>query len=664
MNFQMALTGEAGYVHRDNLADHNDYKFRICPGYMLNHILHAINQEISGENAKNVATEITRFHRIQVSPHFREAAEWCNHTLREYGLSSEILQYEADGEKMYWSYCFPEEWSVESGTLVIDGDVWAQFRDKKISIIQRSHPIDVEAEIVMVSTDDERAFDEVKGKIVYSPLTLEKIKDQALHHGAVGIITSGIREITMRTRLDIPEATHYFSFWGERGSGFILSPKEGEKLEKLLETKSVKGKMIIRSSLYPGYMEVVNAFIPGKTEEEVLIVAHLCHPQPSANDNASGSGALMEVARALQTLIDTHRLDQPRRGIRFLLVPEISGTVTYLASRQGDLNSIIAALNLDMVGENQDLCNSPLLLERTPDAMPSFVNDVAELILEELTQEIGNLAGTSKYASFKHAVTPFSGGSDHFVLSDPSVGVPCPMIIHWPDLFYHCSLDTPDKLDAMELDRVGLLTAAYAYFIASAGEPEARWLATLVCEKAKERIIKEVRNILTTPDVKSENQEPPTEDRPTPHEMLDYILEREVHALQSIQNLSPIDTRSLEDELRDMVETEKQKLPRVERKREEKELGWIPRRKYPGPISTRKVLLELPYEEKRAYEKRLQDFSDGRIMGTLAIYWTDGRRTLSEIHRMVRREMGKSSLDFLMWYFEFLHTQGLIELQK
>jgi hypothetical protein len=631
---------------------------------MFNHILHTVSQEISGENAKNVASEITRFHRIQVSPHYREAAEWCNHTLREYGLYSEVLQYEADGKKMYWSYCFPEEWAIESGTLEIDGSVWAQFRDKKISIIQRSHPVDVEADIVMVDTDDEQAFEGVKGKIVYSPLTLEKIKDQALHHGAVGIITSGIREITMRTRLDIPEATHYFSFWGEKGSGFILSPKEGQKLEKLLKQKSLKGKMTIRSSLYPGYMEVVNAFIPGKTDEEVLIVAHLCHPQPSANDNASGSGALMEVARALQELISTRRLDQPRRGIRFLLVPEISGTVTYLASRQESLRSIIAALNLDMVGENQDLCKSPLLLERTPDAMPSFVNDVAELIFEELTQEIGNLAGTSQYASFKHAVTPFSGGSDHFVLSDPTVGIPCPMIIHWPDLFYHCSLDTPDKLDAAELERVGLLTATYAYFIASAGEPEAQWLATMVCEKAKERIIKTVREILTAPDIEPDAKETPTEDHPTPREMLDYVFKREIKALQSIQNLAPVNTRPLEDELKEMVETETKKLPPVERKMGGKECGWIPKRKYPGPISMRKVLLELPYEEKRAYEKQLQDYADSRVMGTLAIYWTDGKRTLSDINRLVGKEIGKSSLDFLMWYFEYLHTHGLIELQK
>lgn len=631
---------------------------------MFKHILDIVSAEISGENAKNLATEITRFHRIQVSPHFREAAAWCQNKLIGYGLQSNVLEYVADGKTMYWSFCLPEEWSIEDATLEIDGTVWAQYRDKKISLIQRSHPIDAEAEIVHVETDDEEAFRDVKGKIVHSPLSLEKIKDLALHYGAVGILTSGIREITMRTRLDIPDAVHYFSFWGEKGSGFILSPRQGEKLKEMLREKPVKAKMVIRSSLYPGYQEVVEAFIPGETAEEVMVVAHLCHPQPSANDNASGSGALMEVARTLSTLIEKGDLKKPKRGIRFLLVPEMHGTVTYLASNEDKIPRIVAAINLDMVGENQDLCKSPLLIERTPDAAPSFVNALAEIILEELTCEIGNFSDTSKYASFKHAVTPFSGGSDHYILSDPSVGIPCPMIIHWPDLFYHCSLDTPDKIDPVELERVGRLTATYAYFIAAAGEEEAQWLALMVCEKGKERIIRKVREILTDirerGNTKKEKEEKEEID---PKSLLDYLLSQEVLALHSVKKLADINTEPLERELEQFISTEKEKVPAITKKEAEK-CNWIPRRNYRGPVSTRKVLLELPFEERYAYEKKKDEFKDSRVLETLAVYWADGERTLSQIDNLIRMEIGRSSLEFLKWYFEFLEKHGFVRLSR
>jgi aminopeptidase YwaD len=634
---------------------------------MFKHIFETVGKEISGENAKNLATEVTRFHRIQVSPHFREAAEWCQNQLTKYGLHCAVHQFKADGKTTYWTSLLPQEWRIESATLEIDGTIWADFRDKKVSLIQRSHPIAVEAELVHVETDDEEAFRAVKGKIVHSPLPLESIKDFALHYGALGIITSGIREITMRTRIDVPDAVHYFSFWGEKGSGFVLSPRQGEKLKNLIKEKGKKeepvtAKMVIKSELYPGFMEVVDAFIPGKTDEEVLIVAHLCHPQPSANDNASGDGALMEVARTLQKLINDGKLEEPKRGIRFLLVPEMHGTIAYLASNEEKIPSIVAGMNLDMVGENQDLCKSPLLLERTPDAMPSFINDLAEVIFEELTYEIGNLSGTSRYASFKHAVTPFSGGSDHYILSDPSVDIPCPMIIHWPDLFYHSSLDTPEKLDPVELERVGKLTSTYAYFIANAGEKEAEWLAVMICEKSKERISKKVREILTNMSEKREEKEA-GEEKIDYHGFLDYLLERMILTLQSVKKLADISIESLEKELRQFVSVEKEKISYS--KPEEKEAcSWIPVRKYRGPISVRKTLLELPFEERRTYEEKQKECEDSRLLGTLAVYWSDGKRTLSEIDRLITYEIGRSSLDYLKWYFEFLETHNLITLQR
>ena len=643
------------------LLNQKDYKSHPVSTFMFKNIFNTISTEISGESAKNFATGVTQFHRIQVSPHFREAAEWCQDQLRECGLNADILEFPADEKTMYWSYCLPEEWKCENATLEIDGKIWAQFRDKKISLIQRSHPINIEAEIVHIDTDNEEAFKNVEGKIVHSPLSLEKFKDFALHYKAAGIISSGIREITMRTRLDVPEAIHYFSFWGEKGSGFILSPRQGENLKRMLKNKSLKAKMVINSTLYPGNLEVVDAFIPGETDEEVLVVAHLCHPQPSANDNASGCGALMEVARCLQALIDKKKLEKPKRGIRFLLVPEIYGTAAYLASNEQKIPHFTAAINLDMVGENQDVCKSPLLVERTPDALPSFVNDLAEIILEELTREIGNLSNTSKYASFKHAVTPFSGGSDHFILSDPTVGVPCPMIIHWPDMFYHCSLDTPDKMDPVELGRVTTLTATYTYFIATATKKEAEWLALMVCEKAKERVLQKVRDILT--DSGESDTGDTGNNTVNPHDLLDYILNREIAALNSVKKLAPIDTASLEQELTQFAETEKGKIPAV-KEEPQKVCTWVPKRIFKGPISTRKVMLDISYEEKKAFEEKQKKYKDSRVISNLAVYWADGKRNLSDINQLVKMEIGRSSLEYLKLYFEFLEEHNLIELQK
>ena len=79
-----------------------------------------------------------------------------------------------------------------------------------------------------------------------------------------------------------------------------------------------------------------------------------------------------------------------------------------------------------MVGQNQELCGSSFLIERLPRALPSFADDLIIRIREDLTHESPSHSGQGGYALFRHAVTPFSGGSDHYILSDPTVGIPAP----------------------------------------------------------------------------------------------------------------------------------------------------------------------------------------------------------------------------------------------
>ena len=241
----------------------------------------------------------------------------------------------------------------------------------------------------------------------------------------------------------------------------------------------------VESRLYDGRLEVVSALIQGETEEEVVLTAHLCHPQHSCNDNASGSAAALEAARTLNVLIRDGRLPQPKRGIRFLWVPEMTGTYAYLANNEEDIPRMIAGLNLDMVGENQDLCKSSFLIEQPPMSMPSFAPALIERIRQELMTGTRSHSGKGGYPLFRHAVTPFSGGSDHYILSDPSVGVPTPMLIQWPDKFYHTSEDTLDKVDPASLSVVGDLAATYLYFLANAGTDEATWLGYEMASRYK-----------------------------------------------------------------------------------------------------------------------------------------------------------------------------------
>ncbi len=413
---------------------------------------------------------------------------------------------------------------------------------------------------------------------------------------------------------------------------------------------------------------MVSAVIHGQTDEEVVIVAHLCHPQWSANDNASGAATVLEVARTLQGSISEGRLDKPHRSIRFLLVPEISGTQAYLASHEDQIPRMIAGLNLDMVGENQDLCGSSLLVERLPGPAASFADDLAESLLEEMIGETGSFSGLGSYATFRHAVTPFSGGSDHYILSDPSVGVPCPMIIQWPDKFYHTSTDTLDKVDPTMLARVGTIAATYACFLANAGEREVAWLGQEMVSRFKTRVLAVIRE-----GVKSAVAgEDSPRDRELLAERVRFLAERNGGALESLRRLAEVDVTTWQKEALAFAEAE---LARVEdlipytrgKPRQgpaEEEAGqMVPRRLCRGPLDLKDYLNRMNEEDWEAWWRIYKERPEATwVYPPLLLYWADGERNVQEISDLIELETGKRVTEMLVTFCRIWEHLGLLEL--
>ena len=117
-----------------------------------------------------------------------------------------------------------------------------------------------------------------------------------------------------------------------------------------------------------------------------------------------------------------------------------------------------------MVGADQNQTGGSWELVSLPAAGAGFADHLLSWLREPFLDGV------------RHRETPFSAGSDHYILSDPTVGIPTPMLIHWPDQFYHTSADTPDRVSPDSLARSGALAAIYAYWLASAGPAEAAWL--------------------------------------------------------------------------------------------------------------------------------------------------------------------------------------------
>lgn len=672
---------------------------------MFETILQTINKAYSGEIARRHIAAISQYHRIQASPGYREAARYVHAELGAAGVSAELLTFPANEDARFWTMESFQEWACAKATLdlVLEGQPdqrLCDFSAVPISLIQRSAPADGVYEVVGVENGtreaDYRGLD-VAGKLVLTDGEVMRVYELAVkRRGAAGVLFDGMSQTAPgRGPLDLPDARQYTSFWWSKGQpkcfGFVLTPRQGRYLRKLLPAR-VRAHVV--SHFYDGAFEVVTALIPGQSDEEVLVASHLCHPQPSANDNASGAAAAIEIAATLRRLIGEGQLPLPRRGIRFLWMPEMTGTYAYLSTFEERLPNIVAGVNLDMVGQDQDRCHSTFNIERPPEAMASFAPVLIKRLWDLMNGEPGSAPpamlappGEGQSGAVRHAVTPFSGGSDHYILSDPTVGVPTPMLIQWPDRFYHTSADTLDKVDPAMLARIGSLAASYAYIVATAGEREAIWLAHEICTRRQRRLARQVQDAITAA-LAAESVEVIGRLYHDLQRAVAHRIERDEAALASLERLWPGAAGLAEDLGQCIREAAGRELGRAEAvcRHTAGLLGagslpapadvaepWrkaagqrIVERNYRGPLSFHAGLLDgLSLAEQDAHwEAFLQAGRDWSTARSLAEYWADGRRSMADIADLVALETGNDFGQLIATYFDLLARKGLVTLRE
>ena len=134
----------------------------------------------------------------------------------------------------------------------------------------------------------------------------------------------------------IPYRTQYF----KEDWGFCLTHRQ---LESLADGEY---EVCVDTTLAPGSLTFGECILPGRTQEEVLISAHVCHPS-LANDNLSGIAVATFLARALAG-IDRHYT------YRFVFAPSTIGVITWLAQREAVTARIRHGLVISGVGDPGD----------------------------------------------------------------------------------------------------------------------------------------------------------------------------------------------------------------------------------------------------------------------------------------------------------------------
>jgi hypothetical protein len=454
--------------------------------------------QVDGVATLETVRELSRFHRVQGSPGFAAAAAHLHAKLRAAGLATaKVERYPADGKTRYAHFRSYYGWQPVSALLEEvsprPGRV-TSFPELPVALADYSQDADVTAPLVDVgrgTNAQDYAGTDVRGKIVLADGPLPAVHRLAcLERGASGFLSAFPNQTTAWSGddRDLVRWGHLDPYETRNTFAFMVSKRQAaDYRSRLAAGEKVVLAARVRAKMVPATYDVVSATIDGTDSAagEVVLTAHLCHQSAGANDNASGSAALFEVARALTAGIARGTLPRPTRTIRFLWLPEIAGSQAWLVRNRDIARRIVAGVHLDMVGGLLSTTRGTLHVSRSAESLPHVVDEIARAFLEQV------LSASARHA--ENGGDPGRGfvwppgarealladlrgielGSDHQVFEDSTFAVPMVYFHDWPDVTIHTNKDLPENLDATKLGRVAYMAAGIAWTLAAMPGEEA-----------------------------------------------------------------------------------------------------------------------------------------------------------------------------------------------
>jgi hypothetical protein len=482
-------------------------------------IYRALNARYQPARAMEVVTFMDRFWRAAGNPGFNASMDHIKAGLVEAGyhngrtpgsMSSSLWFEEYPNGGNGWELVRADMAIVAAATGTTPEPVFDPVIDY-IALCMNSFstpPDGVTTPLVYVGTGTDAASYasvDVKGAVVLGDGGMRGLWDEAvLQRGAIGVISAAPPPYYTRPD-EMPEVFQWGSVpYDEKAHafGFKASRKVADRLKARLRAGSVTVKTVVETSFRPSSPgRLLVAEIPGRVrpDERVVMVAHI--QEPGANDNASGCGTMLEMARALQAAIAAKAIPPPARTLTFVWGDEMRASREWLKAEPARATGTRYMISLDMTGEDTTKTGGTFLIEKEPDPSAvwprpsdphtewwggnsykaealkgSLMNDVFLAVCLQRARETGWVVQTN----------PYEGGSDHSIFL--AAGVPALLATHFTDRYYHTNLDRPDKTSPAVMTHVGITTGTTAMFLASAGEVEALAVADLIATAATRRM--------------------------------------------------------------------------------------------------------------------------------------------------------------------------------
>lgn len=139
----------------------------------------------------------------------------------------------------------------------------------------------------------------------------------------------------LHTLPDQPDLVPYRTSYYAETWGFCLSQRTLDAMGR------GPYEVLIDATLADGHLTYGEHVVPGRSEREVLISCHVCHPS-LANDNLAGVAVAVELAKAIS---------DPYHTYRFIFAPGTIGAITWLARNRERTARVAHGLTLACAGD-------------------------------------------------------------------------------------------------------------------------------------------------------------------------------------------------------------------------------------------------------------------------------------------------------------------------
>ncbi|HLL75581.1 MAG TPA: M28 family peptidase [Pyrinomonadaceae bacterium] len=528
-----------------------------------------LSNEISGDRSFEHIRWLSHWHRDSGMEGYFKAADYVVQAAKEAGLEDvKFVEQPLPGPN--YTARAGELWMVEPVEVKL-----ADIGEHAVYLADYSHDADLTAELVFVGDGSQAALKDldVKGKIVLTSSGPGAAANNAVWaKGAAGVVAYAPSE--GKSLLDFPDQIAWSRVpmppEGKQGTfAFMLPPRKGEMLRRVLETKGMQdifatgkrapgGRVVLKAKVdteigqAPGRTGFVEGWIRGSSikDQQIVLTAHLQEEQGSANDDGSGCGNLLELARTFTKLIREGKMQRPRRDIRFWWTDEIYSEYRYFSDFPDEPKKFLANVHQDMTGANQALGSRVQHLIFAPHSRTSYLDAVFESIGTYLINTNNGFLAASRQGGLPRPFTrplystrgsrqgynarfvPYFDSSDHMCFVEGIIGVPAVAAINWDDNYIHSSDDDLWQIDQTQLRRNAFLVGSIAYYLSKATPGDVSVLAAETFAQGQRRLANDLRVAL---DILRAGKESPDAAWKSASAVIESGGAREQRALNSIR---------------------------------------------------------------------------------------------------------------------------------